>query len=63
MFLQGLPISTLTSLKGVLSLVSSSAMKGNILMGELPAVLAGTEFETKVDLLCKHMFFLLFLVY
>ncbi|XP_065025454.1 O-methyltransferase 1, chloroplastic-like [Musa acuminata AAA Group] len=45
--IQGLPISTLTSLKGILSLVSSSAMKGSILMGELPDFLAGAEFETK----------------
>ncbi|URE18830.1 hypothetical protein MUK42_31055 [Musa troglodytarum] len=45
--IQGLPISTLTSLKGILSLVSSSTKKGSILMGELPAFLTGTEFETK----------------
>lgn len=32
-------------------------MKGSILMGELPDFLAGAEFETKVDLLCEHVFF------
>ncbi|WOL18876.1 hypothetical protein Cni_G27673 [Canna indica] len=45
--IQGLPMSTLTNLSDILSLISSSAMKGSILMGELPASLSGTESETK----------------
>ncbi|XP_073009520.1 O-methyltransferase 1, chloroplastic [Typha latifolia] len=40
--LQGLPLLTLTSLKDLLLVVSSLAMKGSIFLGELPGLLDGT---------------------
>lgn len=51
--LQGLPLSTLSNFIDILSLVGSSAAKGSIFMGELPASLAGTEFETRVGFFAR----------
>ncbi|XP_074577453.1 O-methyltransferase 1, chloroplastic [Curcuma longa] len=47
--IQGLPMSTMTNLIDILSLVSSSAMKGSIFLGELPTSLAveSSQIEAK----------------
>lgn len=42
--LQGLPLMTLASLKDILYIISSLAMKGSIVIGELPGWLLRTEF-------------------
>lgn len=42
--LQGLPLMTLTSLKDIMFIISSLAMKGSIFMGELPGCLLRAEF-------------------
>ncbi|XP_021763192.1 uncharacterized protein LOC110727907 [Chenopodium quinoa] len=47
--LQGLPLMTLTSFEDILSAVSSLAMKGSLVMGEVPVCLAETEVELKTS--------------
>ncbi|CAK9175332.1 unnamed protein product [Ilex paraguariensis] len=46
---QGLPVMTLASFEEFLSIVSNLAMKGCLLLGELPAWLAETEVGIKVN--------------
>ncbi|KMT06060.1 hypothetical protein BVRB_7g163850 [Beta vulgaris subsp. vulgaris] len=45
--LQGLPLMTLTSFEDILTVVSSLAIKGSLLIGEIPVWLAETEFKLK----------------
>ncbi|XP_057535926.1 O-methyltransferase 1, chloroplastic [Amaranthus tricolor] len=47
--LQGLPLTTLANFEDVLCAVGSLAMKGSLVIGELPAWLAGTDFEQKIS--------------
>jgi len=45
---QGLPLMTLATLEDVLFTISSLAMKGCFLIGEIPTWLAKTQLEPKV---------------
>lgn len=51
MSLQGLPVMTLASFEEILFTVSSLAMKGCLLLGELPGWLPETEVGTNVSLI------------
>lgn len=46
---QGLPLMTLKSFEHVLFTVGSLAMKGSVLIGELPAWLAETQLDLKIN--------------